>query len=98
MKERYIEFNQHTDYKNSLRIINTFYTEFVQANIPEFSSFISILGTWNIEIKLENSFQLYKCKRLSNGIAESINAQIKLILINLEVLEIVKEERKDSCM
>lgn len=80
LKERYIFYNINYDYNQMSLIIHSIIDELTSSNIPEFYDFTSALINWKHEIL--NSFILYNGKRISNGIAESLNSKIKLIIYN----------------
>ena len=77
LKERYIILNANSDYQEALDpLIN----DFIKADIKEFEEFITLQKNWHDEIL--NSFLTYKGRRLSSGIAESINQNIAALLYN----------------
>lgn len=80
LKEQYIYANQTFDYKKMKENMQTYIDAFTEANIPEYEDFINALTNWKEEII--NSFLWYRGKRISNGIAESLNSQIKMIIYN----------------
>lgn len=80
LKESYLYFNKTGTLDTAAERLDYFYNQFVQANIPEFSDFISAIYNWKKEIV--NSFTIYQGRRISNGIAESLNAKIQLIIYN----------------
>ena len=80
VKEAYIYFNETGTLDTAAERLDDFYNQFVQAGIPEFSDFISAIYNW--KKKIANSFTIYRGRRISNGIAESLNAKIQLIIYN----------------
>lgn len=81
IKNDYITFNStFNNIKEAIDEIHSFYNRILLSNIEEFIPFVTILGNWDIEIA--NSFIYYKGRRISNGIAESINAKISTVLFN----------------
>lgn len=62
------------------------------ANIPEFDKFTTAISNWRTEIV--NSFSHYKGRRVNNGVAESLNAQISTLLFNTRGIRNVERRRK----
>ena len=66
--------------------------DFINANIPEFEKFTTAISNWRAEIV--NSFSQYKGRRVNNGVAESLNAQISTLLFNTRGIRNVERRRK----
>lgn len=81
IKNDYIMFNATcNDVAEALDNIHSFYDRILLSDIEEFIPFITILGNWDIEIA--NSFTYLHGRRISNGIAESINSKVSTVLFN----------------
>lgn len=81
LKEAYILFNQEPHaVKEALISIHDFYNKFLESDIVELMPFVTILGNWDDEIA--NSFTVYKNRRISSGVAESINSKVSSIIYN----------------
>lgn len=80
LKEAYLLFNATGSLDTAAHSLDEFYARFVETNIPEFADFISAIYHWKDEII--NSFTIVHGRRISNGIAESLNAKIQLIIYN----------------
>ncbi|MBR3346460.1 MAG: transposase, partial [Solobacterium sp.] len=61
-------------------------------NIPEFEKFTTAISNWRKEIV--NSFLTYKGRRINNGVAESLNSTISLLLFNTRGIRNVERRRK----
>ena len=96
IKNNYIMFNATCNSpEKALEEIHKFYNQILLLNIEEFLPFVSALGNWDKEIA--NSFNYYKGKRISNGIAESINAKISTVIFNSKGIR-NSERRKKRIM
>ena len=80
LKERYIILNASSNYDTASLYLSPLINDFIGADIKEFDEFITLLKNWKEEIL--NSFLTYKGRRLSSGIAESINQNIAALLYN----------------
>lgn len=81
LKESYINFNKTcNNVEEALVKIHEYYDDFLKSGIEEFYPFLSVLSNWDTEIA--NSFIVYKGKRISSGIAESINSKVARVLYN----------------
>ncbi|MBQ1287601.1 MAG: transposase, partial [Erysipelotrichaceae bacterium] len=95
LKEDYTSFNASSSYEEAEEKLGKLIDEFTLANIPEYEEFTSSLRRWKKEIV--NSFRLYKGRRISNGVAESINSLISLLLFNSKGIR-NSERRKKRIM
>lgn len=80
LKERYMLFNASADITTAPAQLENLIQDFILADIPEYSEFVTLLVNWKQEII--NSFTIYKGKRINNSVAESMNAIIKRLLYN----------------
>lgn len=92
LKERYMEFNVNATYEDAEDQLEELINAFIQANIPEYEQFTTMLCHWKQEII--NSFQGYHGRRLNNSVAESINSQISQLLLNTRGIRNVERRRK----
>lgn len=92
LKERYIIFNSTSDYESARMNIDSLINDFIKADIREFDEFITLQNNWRDEIV--NSFIFYKGRRLSSGIAESINQNIAALLYNTKGIRDSVRRRK----
>lgn len=95
LKEDYTLFNASSSYEEAERKLEELIEQFTLANIPEYEEFTSMLARWKKEIV--NSFLLYKGRRINNGVAESINSLISVILFNTKGIR-NSERRKKRIM
>ena len=92
LKELYVDFNRFCSLEEAPTQLDNVIESFVSANIPEYNDFITAITNWREEII--NSFTLYRGKRINNGVAESINAQVKLLLYNTRGIRNHERRRK----
>ena len=92
LKERYITFNATSDFDSARLNIDPLINDFIKADIKEFEEFITLQKNWREEII--NSFHTYKGRRLSSGIAESINQNIAALLYNTKGIRDSVRRRK----
>lgn len=92
LKERYTIFNSSATYESAPQLLGELILEFICGNIPEFEKFTTALSNWRKEIC--NSFLMYKNRRVSNGVAESLNALISTLLFNTRGIRNVERRRK----
>ena len=92
LKERFTIFNATATYENATARLEELIRDFVLANIPEFQKFTTAISNWRVEIV--NSFLMYKGRRVNNGVAESINAAIAVLLFNTRGIRNVERRRK----
>ena len=92
LKERYTIFNSSATYESAPQLLEELILEFIRGNIPEFEKFTTALSNWRKEIC--NSFLMYKNRRVSNGVAESLNALISTLLFNTRGIRNVERRRK----
>ena len=92
LKELYVDFNRFCSLEEAPTQLDNVIESFVSANIPEYNDFITAITNWREEII--NSFTLYRGKRINNGVAESINSQVKLLLYNTRGIRNHERRRK----
>lgn len=92
LKELYMDFNRSCTLENAPSELESIIDSFISANIPEYSEFTTAIINWKEEII--NSFTIYKGRRINNGVAESINAQVKLLLYNTRGIRNHERRRK----
>ena len=92
LKERYTNFNSSASLENAQSHLEDLIKDFINANIPEFEKFTTAISNWRAEIV--NSFSQYKGRRVNNGVAESLNAQISTLLFNTRGIRNVERRRK----
>lgn len=92
LKEAYMDFNKTCTYEEAPSLLDDITKSFIKANINEYSDFTTAIINWRAEII--NSFIRYKGKRINNGIAESINAIIKILLYNTRGVRNHERRRK----
>jgi transposase len=80
LKEIYIKFNKRSSLQTAETQLHTILDLFKRANIVEYHEITKMLKKWKKEIV--NSFHMIDGRRISNGIIESKNARIKVILKN----------------
>lgn len=79
LKEMYLNFNKNATEKDCDSWFNSIYETFIEANLPEYNEFISLLTHWKTEIL--NSFKRpFNNRKLSNALSENINGQIRTYL------------------
>lgn len=79
LKEMYLNFNKNATEKDCDSWFNSIYEAFIEANLPEYNEFISLLTHWKTEIL--NSFKRpFNNRKLSNALSENINGQIRTYL------------------
>lgn len=78
LKEEYRNFNATADIGSAFKELCILINKFTEANIPEYSRFISIMKNWFYEII--NSFNEINNHRISNGPMERVNADIKTMI------------------
>lgn len=79
LKEMYLNFNKNAKEDDCAVWLESVLTAFKEAQIPEFSDFISMVEYWKIEIL--NSFKRpFDNRKLSNALSENINGQIRSYL------------------
>ena len=87
-----MDFNRFCTLEKAQTELDILIDSFISANIPEYSEFTTAIINWKEEII--NSFTLYRGKRINNGVAESINAQVKLLLYNTRGIRNHERRRK----
>jgi len=92
LKEEYTLFNSTCDFEHAEEHLNALLEKFFKADIPEYREFTSMVLEWKPYIV--NSFITYKGRRLNNGVAESINARVKLLLYNTRGIRNSSRRRK----
>lgn len=92
LKELYSNFNQKFGYEEARDYMDTIIDEFLKADIHEFEEFTALISNWKQEII--NSFIVYKERRLNNGIAESINESIALLIYTTKGIRDADRRRK----
>lgn len=92
LKELYMDFNRLCNLEEAPDELDNLIESFVSADIPEYSEFTTALINWREEII--NSFTLYKGRRINNSVAESLNAQVKLLLYNTRGIRNHERRRK----
>jgi transposase len=80
LKEIYLRFNRKANLDTAESQFHSILDAFKIANIPEYLEIVKMLKKWKQEII--NSFHWFDGRRVSNGILESKNARIKVILKN----------------
>lgn len=80
LRNYYIHINRTYTYDQYKAEYDVILNKFANSGIKEFEPFTIALSNWGIEIT--NSFIRYNGIRISNGIAESLNTQIKSIIYN----------------
>lgn len=80
LKELYVTFNSRSNLQTAETQLISIIDAFKLANITEYHEITKMLKKWKKEII--NSFHTIDGKRISNGIIESKNARIKVILKN----------------
>ena len=78
LKEEYIAFNSSFSYEEAQENIDILIDDFIGADIREYEEFVTLLRNWKAEII--NSFIRIDGIRINNGVAESINETISLII------------------
>lgn len=92
LKEKYCRFNETANYENAAEQLQEITEEFVNMDVPEYRAFTSTIINWRKEIV--NSFQLYKGRRLNNGVAESLNNTVATLIYNTHGMRNNKRRRK----
>ena len=92
LKERFTMFNATATYETAPQLLEDLIRDFVLAEIPEFQKFTTAISNWRKEIG--NSFLTYKGRRVNNGVAESLNSTISLLLFNTRGIRNVERRRK----
>ena len=92
LKENYIDFNNLSSLESAPDHIDQLIRSFIIADIPEYQPFLTAIVNWREEII--HSFYSYRGRRINNGVAESINAQIKLLLYNTRGIRNHERRRK----
>lgn len=92
LKERYRNFNSSASLENAQSQLENMIKDVINANIPEFKKYMTAISNWRAEIV--NSFSQYKGRRVNNGVAESLNAQISTLLFNTRGIRNVERRRK----
>jgi len=92
LKEMYTEFNISCDYEHANERLTEILQRFYSADIPEYRDFSNTVLEWKPYIV--NSFMKYKGRRVNNGVAESINARVKLLLYNTRGMRNSERRRK----
>lgn len=92
LKELYINFNKTFTYREAKDYMDTLIDEFKKQNIKEFEEFIELLTNWKDEIV--NSFIRYNGERINNGIAESMNETVALLMYNTKGIRDAERRRK----
>lgn len=80
LKEIYLRFNRKANLDTAESQFHSILDAFKIVNIPEYLEIVKMLKKWKQEII--NSFHWFDGRRVSNGILESKNARIKVILKN----------------
>ena len=80
LKEEYMIFNSKMNIDEARENFDVLLNDFIEANIYEYTEFITLLKNWKEEII--NSFTTVKGRRINNGIAESINQNVATIIYN----------------
>ncbi len=80
LKEMYLRFNTKANLDTAESQFHSILDAFKIANISEYLEIVKMLKKWKKEII--NSFHWFDGRRISNGILESKNARIKVILKN----------------
>lgn len=80
LKELYSDFNIMADFDSAPSQLHNITQRFFKADIPEYRDFCTAITNWRKEII--NSFFRYKGLRVNNGVAESLNSRISLLLFN----------------
>lgn len=79
LKEMYVEFNERATSSNCQDWFETIYSAFIEADIPEYREFTTLLYNWKQEIL--NSFaRPFENRKQSNAFTENINGQIRTYL------------------
>ena len=92
LKEEYVTFNAKFTKEEAEESYDILVDDFVRADIPEYSEFITLLKNWKQEII--NSFVRIDEIRINNGIAESINESVSLIIYNTKGIRNSERRRK----
>jgi transposase len=92
LKEQYIMFNATADYDMAKEYIDTLVNEIASSGIEEFDEFITLQRNWRDEII--NSFLRYRGRRISSGVAESINQTVASLLYNTKGIRDTERRRK----
>lgn len=92
LKELYSDFNRFSTFEKAPDELHNIMQRFYTADIPEYRDFCTALTNWRQEII--NSFIRYKALRVNNGVAESINARISLLLFNTRGIRDSERRRK----
>lgn len=80
---------------DAIDVIHSFYNKILLSNIEEFIPFVTNLG--DLDIEIANSFIYYKDRRISNGIAKSINLNISIVLFNSKGIKNSTRRKNISC-
>ena len=92
LKELYMDFNSTCEYKKADEKLTEILQQFYKADISEYRPFCRTVLEWKPYIV--NSFIRYKGRRLNNGVAESINARVKLLFYNTHGMRNNRRRRK----
>lgn len=92
LKEAYMDFNKKSTFDQAGPLLDSITKSFIKSNIDEFNEFITSIVNWRQEII--NSFILYKGVRINNGVAESLNASVKILLYNTRGIRNHERRRK----
>ena len=95
LKQTYIAFNTNSSYEEAKDRLDIIIDSFRKANIAEYFEFTNSIYKWRQEII--NSFTIYKGRRINNGVAESINSLISIVLFNTKGIH-NHERRKKRIM
>lgn len=91
LMNRYLSFNDLATENNCRIQLNEIIHDFILADIPEYSEFITLLQNWKEEII--NSFTRVDGKRISNGPMESLNGRIDKLEANVNGVKNYKRFR-----
>lgn len=92
LKEIYTTFNASMNYEEAKDNFDHIIDLFIEADIDEYKDIVSMLKNWKEEIT--NSFIMINNRRINNGIAESINANIAKIIYNTKGIKDNRRRRK----
>ena len=92
LKEMYSDFNRLSTFEKAPKEIHTIIQRFFKADIPEYREFCTALTNWRQEII--NSFIRYEGLRVNNGVAESLNSRISVLLFNTRGIRDSERRRK----
>lgn len=92
LKEYYMAFNHLGSKEEAAKMYDSILKAFTEANISEYSEFVTILNNWKEEII--NSFIRYRGRRINSSVAESVNSKIATIIYNTHGIRNHERRRK----